>query len=253
MITINFHPDRATADGLPMLAALARDGRYRTQFETGTSAGGLTAHPGGNRWLWESRLFAGRYDDAPGESRPVYGACNDRSDPYGGSPRFGSAHLVLADRVSARATFCYPDSAGDPERAYGPEELPQLRRAREAAAADYLDDYIEAQVHGGVRLDVDVEAVVLDPSFAAGPIEQAARLLGVAVRFHPGFGAFTADLPDDYRGPTASAAARSLGEWLDPAVLGAATGVLDSQHLKWVWHLLARFGRRETAAQRRPS
>jgi hypothetical protein len=32
-----------------------------------------TAHPGGDRWLWESRIFAGTYDDAPAADRPKYG------------------------------------------------------------------------------------------------------------------------------------------------------------------------------------
>ena len=34
----------------------------------------LTAHPSGERWHWESRNFAGAYDDAPAGHRPVYGA-----------------------------------------------------------------------------------------------------------------------------------------------------------------------------------
>jgi uncharacterized protein DUF3626 len=47
-VTLNFHPDRL-ASGVPMLEALARDGVYRSQFETGTSNGGLTAYEGGDR------------------------------------------------------------------------------------------------------------------------------------------------------------------------------------------------------------
>ena len=47
-----------------MLEAIASSGVYRSQFETGTSNGGLTAHPGGDRWRWESAMFGTRYDDA---------------------------------------------------------------------------------------------------------------------------------------------------------------------------------------------
>ena len=47
-VTLNFHPDRLVR-GEPVLAVMARDGVYRSQFETGTSNGGLTAHPGGDR------------------------------------------------------------------------------------------------------------------------------------------------------------------------------------------------------------
>lgn len=41
-ITLNFHPDIA-ADGENVIELLARHGTYRSQFETGTSSGGLTA------------------------------------------------------------------------------------------------------------------------------------------------------------------------------------------------------------------
>src|SRR3712207_1114393 len=76
-VTLNFHPDRLV-DGVIVVAALARDGVYRSQFETGVSNGGLTAYPGGDRWRWESRIFGGAYDDAPAALRPKYGALNVR-------------------------------------------------------------------------------------------------------------------------------------------------------------------------------
>src|SRR5882757_2967151 len=63
-VTLNFHPDRLSG-GRTILDWLAADGSYVSQFVTGTSNGGLTAHPGGDRWRWESRIFGGAYDDAP--------------------------------------------------------------------------------------------------------------------------------------------------------------------------------------------
>ncbi len=63
-VTLHFHPDRLVS-GTPILECMARDGVYRSQFETGTSNGGLTAHPGGDRWRWESQIFAGAYDGGP--------------------------------------------------------------------------------------------------------------------------------------------------------------------------------------------
>jgi hypothetical protein len=44
-VTLNFHPDRLSG-GLLVLEAIGRDGVYRSQFETGTSNGGLTAYRG---------------------------------------------------------------------------------------------------------------------------------------------------------------------------------------------------------------
>lgn len=244
-VTLQFHPDWPFADGL-VIEALAGDGVYRSQFETGTSNGGLTAHPGGDRWRWESRLFQRRYDEGPATDRPVYGAVNHRERPHGGSVRFGSAYLRLRPEVAARSTFCFPDSVFEPELVGGDDRLPELVAVADAAGHDELDDYVEAHVHGGVRLDRDVEAAVLDPCFRGGPVEAAAHDLGCPVEWHPGFEVATAGLDESYRGPEFVALARSLGEVLTPAVIGAAarTGEHDPQALKRVWHLLARFGRR---------
>ncbi|UYX95697.1 DUF3626 domain-containing protein [Streptomyces sp. BI87] len=112
-VTLNFHPDRSCR-GMPVLRAMAEAGAYRSQFATGTSNGGMTARPGGDRWRWESRLFGGAYDDCPPGVRPVYGALNFRHRPVGAAPRFGSSHFRLRPEASARATYCYPDSSTDP-------------------------------------------------------------------------------------------------------------------------------------------
>ena len=45
-ITVSFHPDRLLADGRSVAERLVADGRYRSQFETGISNGGLTAYAG---------------------------------------------------------------------------------------------------------------------------------------------------------------------------------------------------------------
>jgi Protein of unknown function (DUF3626) len=82
-ITINFHPDTILS-GVTTIQLLAREGIYRSQFETHTSNGGLTAYPGGDRWVWESRIFGGAHDGADPSLRPKYGALNYRADPFGG-------------------------------------------------------------------------------------------------------------------------------------------------------------------------
>lgn len=247
-VTLHFHPDRLS-DGLPILRAMAADGRYRSQFETGTSNGGLTAHPGGDRWLWESRLFGGAYDTAPADARPVYGSLDHRHRPTGGSPRFGSAHLRLRREVLARCTFCYPDSVFDPVDVGTAAHMSLVELAdAEAGEKDLLDDYVEAHVHGGVRLDRDVEALVLDPCYRGSAVEADAHLLGVPVEWHPGFVATVQAIAQhpDYRGPhVVEAAARiAVDGVLTPRVIGdaARAGHEDEQVLKRVWHCTARFG-----------
>jgi hypothetical protein len=245
-VTLNFHPDRLVR-GRPILDCLGEDGCYRSQFATGTSNGGLTAYPGGDRWRWESRIFGGAYDDAAPVRRPVYGALNFRRKPFGAAARFGSAHFRLTADSLTRATFCYPDSFCEPT-AFGVAAAMPLIGPATADRTDALDDYIEAQVHGPVLLDRDVEALVLDPCHRGAAVESAARRLGCPVEWHAGFLLAVDELRrhPDYRGPEFVA----LGEQiavdgrLDPRVIGEAarTGRHDEQSLKRVWHCLARFG-----------
>jgi hypothetical protein len=237
-IHIQFHPS--------VLDALADTGVYVSQFVTGTSNGGLTAYPGGDRWRWESRMFGGAYDHAPAGTRPVYGALDHRRRPRGAAPRFGSAYLRLTAAALERATFCYPDSVFEPA-AFGVAEHMSLLDLF-TPGADPLDDYIEAHVHGPVRLDRDVEALVLDPSFRGTPVNAAADRLPCAVQWHPGFALSVAELRrhPDYRGARFVELGARIAEdgWLDPRIVGAAvsTGKYDPQDLKRVWHYVARFG-----------
>lgn len=255
-VTINFHPDRPVlGDGELVVERLVHDPYWRTQFETGTSNGGLTARPGGDRWRWEHTMFAGRFDQGTPDLRPRYGALNHRQRPTGGAVRFGSAHLRLEAHVLERTTFCYPDSAFEPEH-HGlddPTPLVLLADADAAAGAvDRLDDYVEAHVHGPVSIAEDVAAVVLDPCYRGTRVEEAAASLPADVEWHPGFRLPVDELTKhaDYRGPRivevaqAVARAHTADGVLTPAVIGAAAraGNHDPQDVKKVWHHLARWG-----------
>ncbi|REK88449.1 DUF3626 domain-containing protein [Streptomyces inhibens] len=245
-LTMNFHPDRMAGND-PILLRMAADGFYRSQFVTGTSNGGLTAHAGGDRWRWESRIFGGAYDHASADERPVYGALNFRPEPVGGAPRFGSSYFRLAAETLARATFCYPDSSTEPS-AFGVAAHFSLIELAEAEGLDSLDGHIEAQIHGPVRLDRDVEALVLDPSYRGTAVEAAARQLPCFIEWHRGFRLNMAHLQrhPDYRGQeyVDLAAEIAVDEYLNPRIIGdaAITGRYDPQALKKVWHCLARFG-----------
>ncbi len=245
-ITLNFHPDRLHG-GQPLLQVLAADGIYRSQFETGTSNGGLTAHPGGDRWHWESRIFGNAYDAAPRSARPKYGALNHRHQVAGGSPRFGSASLRLRPAVLARSTFCYPDSYFGPAH-FGVAAALALMPQADADDRDALDNYIEAHVHGPLRLAHDVEALVLDPSFRGTEVEALARKLPCPLEWHAGFRLEVDTLRRHatYRGRESVALGETIARdgVLTPAMIGEAarTGRHEPQALKTVWHCLARFG-----------
>lgn len=258
-IVLHFHPGWAYGDGT-VLGSISSTGAYRSQWETGTSNGGLTAYPGGARWSWESRLFAGRYDEAAATERPVYGAWNRHADPYGAAPRFGSAYLRLRPEAAERATFCWPDSVYDPQAIGGPDRLDELCRLADAAildpsglsettAADLplddpLNDYVEAHVHGGLDIARDVEALVLDPSDHERHGADLAHL-ACPVEVHPGYRVSADEIDEDYRSEVPVFLARELGGVVTPARLAdvSRSGRHDPQAVKWLWHCLARFGR----------
>ena len=279
-ITVNFHPDRLLADGRTVAEHLVAEGVYRSQFETGISNGGLTAYAGGDRDRWEQRMFPGVYADAAG--RPVYGALNLAGYPDGASPRFGSCHLVLGAGATRRATFSHGDSFTEP-RVFGTaatfgavwaallDEVARTGRALNLAAASpgqwvralgeprtaagrAMDDYVEAQVHGGLVLGADVTAVVADPSFRGMPVAAQLAALGPPLRWAPGFVLPAAAFPVDLRGPEVPALAAAVAgrygrELIDAELVGRATREPAAwasfgspaevlQLLKYVWHVL---------------
>jgi len=281
-ITVSFHPDRL-AGTATVAELLARDGVYRSQFETGISNGGLTAYPGGDRDRWEQRMFAGAYPSALTVGRPVYGGLNLAGHLDGASPRFGSCYLRLTAAVTRRATFSHGDSFTEPTvvgtaDTFGAiydvllDEVARTGKALglgAASAAQWvaalsvprtapgraLDNYVEAQVHGGVELSADVEAVVADPSFHGTPTGDLLAGLGLPLSWHPGFTLAPDEFPAALRGPVAPVLAGHLAsrygvQLIDAALIGrAAREVVREparwtafdvplQQLKYLWHIL---------------
>ena len=148
------------------------------------------------------------------------------------------------------------------------EVVDDLRQPRTDPADGHpgrvLDTEIEAQVHGPVDLDRDVELLVADPAFAptdTGTIlsELAARY-AIPLRWHCGFRLRVRDVPDDFRGPAIPRLAQRIAGQdgaLDAAVIGRAEASLRTQpdgwrdwgshaealeHLKQLWHVLVHYG-----------
>jgi hypothetical protein len=271
-ITVSFHPDRLVASGRSVVECLAAEGVYRSQFETGISNGGL----GGPRLSWEERMFPGVYAGPVG--RPVYGGLNLAGYPDGASPRFGSCHLVLRPAVAARATFSHGDSVSSPSvvgtaDAFGavwaallstvaergralnlaastPELWVAALAAAKTAPGRALDDYVEAQIHGGLTLSDDVRAVVADPSFRGTPYEAHLASLTGSVTWAPGCTLRPAEFPAGLRGPEVPPLAERIAERygvaeLDAAVLGRAAREPGAplQLIKYLWHILVLLGR----------
>lgn len=306
-LTINFHPDRLLADGRSVIAALYEEGIYRSQFETKISNGGLTAFAGGDRDMWEAAMLGEAYQ-AQGVTeaeRPKYAGLNLMNYSDGACPRFGSCHLRLKKHTLQRATLVFGDSASNPRdigviNAFEPvlagllEEMKTHGNAlgrREVKVTAFvsallypgnigtrffhrsqgraLDDYIEAQIHGDLRMADDVDALVADPSFqntATGEVlEATAKKYGFPLEWHEGFELPIEEVPSDFRGPEMPHLAQRVLEnhalkdgYLDAATIGlAAVSVVTNpeqwhdwsspkdtlQHIKYLWHILVVYGK----------
>ncbi|PKL79693.1 MAG: DUF3626 domain-containing protein [Candidatus Melainabacteria bacterium HGW-Melainabacteria-1] len=217
-INLHFHPDRLDIHGRSVAAGLLEDGAFRTQYETGISAGSTSAFVGGARDLWEEKLFGGAYhvEGAKLAERPRYGALNLLSHPDGAAPRFGACYFVLRQNLNQRASFTFGGSQeADASECSGTLDafdavmaallaeasqgqgilgetsldLPTLLQRLSAEPSpslglsarplgQALDSFIEVQIHGAIELSRDVEGLVADPCYRGGPIEPHLLALG---------------------------------------------------------------------------
>lgn len=264
-IHVHFHPDWMVPDwlvqGQPLLALLSQQGRYQSQFESGSSNGSFSPQPEGERWQWEDQRFAGAYNQAEPGERPVYGAVDLEAlgypghHGYGAAPRFGSAYLQLHSTATARSSFCDPDSYWQP-RHVGLWQQMDWQQLQCLQLADPLDHYVEAQLHGGLLLARDVASIWLDPCYTDSTIAQAVQNDGLVLRFHPGYRLNAEHLAQasQYRGAeVAEVLADMLQQapgWLTPADLGKAQAGnrYPAALLKKAWHCIAHLGRAHCTA-----
>jgi len=264
----------------------ARPGGARDEWER-TLFGGTYHGEGWDEGDWRAR-------------RPKYGALDILGSAADGpAPRFGSCFFVLKEDVVSRCTFTFGGSADEPkwqgtidefdtilagaledafmrETTMGakgemrPSGLVEPILARDDGVdlkhtrTGNLDYYVEAQVHGEVMLDRDVEALVADPSFVGSEVGQEmvtlAEKFGFPLRWHVGSEIELGDVPCDFRGPTVPSLAKrvAMDGMVNVKVIGDAVQDLTKdpaawsergsqghvlQELKWLWHVLVRYGK----------
>ena len=145
------------------------------------------------------------------------------------------------------------------------KELPQPRRdPADGDAGRVLDTQVEAQVHGPIDLDRDVELLVADPAFATTAIGTILRELAlkyeIRLQWHCGFRLPVREVPADFRGSEMPRLAQRIAGsegTLDAAVIGVAEASLHKQpdtwrdwgthaealqHLKQLWHVIVHYG-----------
>ena len=302
-IALHFHPDRPGPDMKTVAESLLESGIYKSQFETLISNGSVSAFPGGARDVWENTLFHGAYnlEGTTIDQRPKYGSLDLMLHSDGPSPRFGSCYFLLKPEVSARATFTYLDSHQNPDEKGTIDEFDDIMRgllnecfSRSFAIGEHdirpaelirhflqnlqqpytnpatklvrrnLDHYIEAQIHGSISLESDVEILVIDPAFKAtdmGEIfQEICQRYHIDLYTHPGFRLKPEEVPRDFRGPTMPSLAKRISDnnHVDVSHIGLASLDLKTnperwadrgtykevlQELKLLWHVLVKYGK----------
>ncbi|KAJ1558685.1 hypothetical protein HK096_007394 [Nowakowskiella sp. JEL0078] len=163
-----------------ILGLLAKDTHYRNQFETSTS-GGMLSNP--TRITWEDRLFNKLYPhDCKPMERVKYGVLNVVSDPRGVQicSGYGDSHLILKNS-RLRATFSDQDTSSPSCSLATCEHYAhvlskysdvELRVVLDVGckripfgSSSHLSVYKELQIHGEVRLNRDIEVVVLNCAY----------------------------------------------------------------------------------------
>ncbi|MPM13990.1 hypothetical protein SDC9_60350 [bioreactor metagenome] len=256
-ITINFHPDRFSNGGKTIMENLLEQGQYHGQFRTGTTNGGKSAFIGGDRFLWEQRIF---FDAYPHESvnRPKYGALNLFQYIDGASVRFGSCFFTLKQDIVHRCTFAYGDSSTYPQTLCTSDTFEAVlveifkdvksngRMLNQAIASEQetlaillsphnkpkhvgrnLDYCIETHIHGDISLKDDVQSFYMDESFQgttfATLAENICQKYDIELNWIPKRQMNVHSIGGLFRGPQIPLLAQRIDE-----IFGSGQGVINS-------------------------
>ena len=173
-------PDTKVSVTVPAnrVTAILKDGRLKTQFETGRSGGKNEPEL---RADFEAVLFGYPRGMAP-EARPIYGMLETgglQPSSIRGNEQYGQVTIVLKDEVKERTTFTKGDSLklnvtavpvaeastrlaqhSVGTRADLQRETEYRSRGSGVIRGEQLG-YYEAQIHGGVKTS-DIERVIID-------------------------------------------------------------------------------------------
>lgn len=236
-INLHFHPDRYLSNDKQIIDGLIETGEYKNQFQTKISSGSLTAKIGGDRDVWENKLFDNFYATNV-QDRPKYGSLNLTYASDGASPRFGSCFFVTYPEIKNRCTFTYGDSYLLPKERGIAKNLTQIyaklyqdifirntalgfqyrglkdffKRTTSLLESNTfinkpshnLDFYIETQIHGYIDLRKDISTLVIDHSFKGTELENRFKILckkfDILLIWNLGYKLNDHTFPDDFRG-----------------------------------------------------
>lgn len=162
-----------------VLEYLVEDDHYRNMFEVNKSGGSLNTSL---RVDWENNLFKNIYNNADPSERVKYGALNltNSSTAIKCCISYGDSFLVLKKEINERSTFVLGDSScGQMHLATFKYCEILLALIPESLLDNVIDivlgtkktlpydnrEYIEVQIHGPLRLNHDIEVLVVNKKY----------------------------------------------------------------------------------------
>lgn len=150
-VTIAVQPD--------VLDKILESGRFKSQFETGTSMGTLDF---GQRAQSEA-VQLGYHPSVEPSKRPIYGYLTQNGQIDRNSltevRMYGAVQLMMKKDIESRSTYTGGDSLGRPTYKPAPIGTPSA----DAVWSPHKIEYAETQLHGGVSVgDVELAVIAVD-------------------------------------------------------------------------------------------
>lgn len=159
-----------------ILVQILKDGRIKSQFETGHSSG--TMNPT-LRSQAETKMF-GLHPTVTPENRPIYGhVMNEGIDQSirRVARHYGTSVVVLKKDVVERTTFTVGDSLGN---ATTPSRIMEPTNASFGVTDRQDDGYTEAQIHGQVKIN-DIAYIVVQEGSVSSALKAQTSKIGIPI------------------------------------------------------------------------
>ena len=220
-ITINFHPDLLTEEDNLVLESFLEEGVYQNQFVTKISNGHLSVQNDDRRDKWEKDIFCLEMP-LPANQRPKYGGLNVFNYLDGASPKYGSCYFELNESITSRCTFLIADTQGEMRKKGTRNSFYTLLLSvileiiktgqlfgkkysnvteffadmnnnyidtQREMGGNVLDYGLEAQIHGTVDFDRDIDFMYIDQSYVGSVVhdlsEEISRRYKIYIKWIP--------------------------------------------------------------------
>ena len=231
-----------------------KEGRFKSQFETGDSQGLLNPEARKNFELDSM----GVPEDISPEDRPIYGYMSNNSGSFENQSLayYGGVSFLLKDDVKSRTTVTFGDSLDRnlPASKIDDIKLESVQITEPGLITDDSFSYVEAQVHGQVSSS-DVDEAIVSHRIMKAVLEEYRHKEGTAGDFS-GFKLLEMMIGEGYKvsveGPidkrTGKSTKISIDEWADSEAFKEFIGTEAGD--AFLAHVEVKYGKKSRAGDR---